>query len=131
MNKALKARAKKWGQTLIAREHTVRNWTHEDAQGFLERAWLAGARCLDRWHRGPFSELARLRQANQDMRMAMLNGLPELERLRKVDHAAKLVVAAWWRDGINSNDPQGNDAMQALVEVAAPYVKQGKWKNQL
>jgi hypothetical protein len=123
MNRMLRHRAQRWVRTRIQQATTVRNWTHEDAARHLEAAWMAGARSLDKWYREfNVSEAGRLRQANADMRKAMLDGLPELERLRKIDVAAKLVVTAWWRDGIGTNDPDANDAMQALVEFAAPKV---------
>lgn len=51
MNKLLFARAVKWASARIHSAHTVRNWTHADAQRYLEQAWLAGARSLDKWHR--------------------------------------------------------------------------------
>lgn len=51
MNKLIRARAAKWARKLIANRHTVRNWTHENAQDYLEQAYQAGARSMDRWHR--------------------------------------------------------------------------------
>lgn len=50
MNKLIIGRAQQFARRLIACRHTVRNWTHEDAQRYLEEAYVAGARSLDRWH---------------------------------------------------------------------------------
>jgi len=51
MNKLMIKRAQQFAAQLIANRRTVRNWTHEGAQDYLEQAYQAGARSMDRWHK--------------------------------------------------------------------------------
>lgn len=68
MNKIAIELARAWALRLIGNVHTVRNWTHEDAQLFLERAWLAGANHMDRWHQ----DQKRRRTSLHDEAMALI-----------------------------------------------------------
>lgn len=51
MNKLVQKKATRHALKVIDTENTVRNWTHLQAQRLLERAYLAGARMVDEWHR--------------------------------------------------------------------------------
>lgn len=105
MNKALRIRAVKWARNLIHNATTVRNWTHEIAEINLARAWLAGARALDRWHVKNRPNVRVLNHQAEVIRQLKGTVADLTERLRPkpvADATFRDVFNAWGREDVGA-----------------------------